>query len=139
SREIMKNINVPIIPGSEGAVTTEKEALKTAQKLGYPVMVKASAGGGGIGMEIVNNDEELLDSFTNNSKRAEAFFGSGVMFLEKLIENARHIEFQIMADQFGHVVHLFDRECSIQRRNQKVLEEAPSSFLSEDTRKKMGE
>src|SRR5699024_9260301 len=117
SREIMKNINVPIIPGSEGAVTTEKEALKTAQKLGYPVMVKASAGGGGIGMEIVNNDEELLDSFTNNSKRAEAFFGSGVMFLEKLIENARHIEFQIMADQFGHVVHLFDRECSIQRRN----------------------
>lgn len=139
ARETMEAIGIPVIPGSKGEVQTAEEALSIAQQLGYPVMIKASAGGGGIGMEIARNEEELLKSFENNSKRAEMFFGNGRMYLEKVIDNARHIEVQILADQFGNVLHLFERECSIQRRNQKILEEAPAIFVSEKTRNKMGE
>jgi len=139
ARKVMDRIGLPIIPGSKGEVESVEEAISIANRLGYPIMVKASAGGGGIGMEIVNDEEELVKSFTNNSKRAEMFFGSGRMYLEKVIENARHIEIQILADHYGNVVHLFERECSIQRRNQKVLEETPSIFLSDETRQKMGE
>ncbi|MFC3038863.1 acetyl/propionyl/methylcrotonyl-CoA carboxylase subunit alpha [Virgibacillus xinjiangensis] len=138
SRKLMKNAGVPVLPGSEGVLTSAAEAVRCANKIGYPIMLKASAGGGGIGLQTVNNDEELMQAFASNSKRAKAFFGDGSMFLEKKLVESHHIEIQIIADSFGNVVHLFERECSIQRRNQKVLEEAPSPFISEETRRKMG-
>lgn len=139
ARNLMKNAGVPVIPGTDDAIPNAEAAIKIAKEIGYPIMLKASAGGGGIGMQIVRSDEELASAFESNSKRAEQFFGSGAMFMEKLLENARHIEVQVIADTHGNAVHLFERECSIQRRNQKVLEEAPSSYISEETRKKMGE
>lgn len=139
ARKVMEEVGIPIILGSDGVVKSIEEALEVADEIGYPIMVKAAAGGGGIGMEIVHSPDELTKAFENNSKRAEMFFGSGAMFLEKVIENARHIEIQILADHHGNVVHLFERECSIQRRNQKVVEEAPSIFISNETRHKMGE
>src|SRR5699024_9918945 len=108
-------------------------------KIGYPIMLKASAGGGGIGMQVVNSSDELTNAFQNNSKRAKAFFGDGSMFMEKKLNRTRHIEIQLLADGYGNVIHLFERECSIQRRNQKVIEEAPSPFISKRTREKMGE
>ncbi|MDC3415039.1 acetyl-CoA carboxylase biotin carboxylase subunit [Terrihalobacillus insolitus] len=138
ARKEMEKAGVPVVPGTTDAIQTVEEAVQFATEVGYPVMLKASSGGGGIGMELVHDSEGLKKAFESNSKRALAFFGDGTMFIEKKIENARHIEIQIMADQFGNVVHLFERECSIQRRHQKVLEEAPSPFLSEKTRKKMG-
>lgn len=139
ARKTMEQAGVPIIPGTKEAVGTPDEAVEIAKNIGYPIMLKASAGGGGIGMQIVNSDEELVQAFSSNAKRAETFFGDGAMFLEKKIENARHIEIQILADHHGNLVHLFERECSIQRRNQKVIEEAPSSFISEEVRLEMGE
>src|SRR5690606_18945455 len=123
---------------TEEAIPTAEEAVEFANQIGYPIMLKASAGGGGIGMQVVTNDDELLKAFQNNAKRAETFFGDGAIFLEKKIDDARHIEIQLLADTHGNVVHLFERECSIQRRNQKVIEEAPSPFISETTRTKMG-
>lgn len=139
ARNLMKKAGVPVIPGTDGAVANTEEAIKIAQDIGYPIMIKASAGGGGIGMQVVRSDEELEAAFESNSKRAEQFFGNGAMFMEKLLENARHIEVQVIADHHGNAIHLFERECSVQRRNQKVLEEAPSPFISEETRQKMGE
>jgi acetyl-CoA carboxylase biotin carboxylase subunit len=139
ARKAMQEAGVPVVPGTDAGVASLDEAIEKARSIGYPVMLKASAGGGGIGMQMVNSDEELTKAFENNSKRALTFFGDGSMFLEKKLENARHIEIQILADQHGNVVHLFERECSIQRRNQKVIEEAPSTFISEKTRKQMGE
>src|SRR5690625_5213423 len=139
ARNMMKNAGVPVIPGTDEAVKNSEEAVEIAKEIGYPIMLKASAGGGGIGMQIVRSDEELVAAFDSNSKRAEQFFGSGAMFMERLLENARHIEVQVIADNHGNAVHLFERECSVQRRNQKVLEEAPSPFISEETRQKMGE
>lgn len=139
ARNVMKEAGVPVIPGTDEAITNTEEAIKIANEIGYPIMLKASAGGGGIGMQIVRSDEELRAAFESNSKRAEQFFGNGAMFMEKLLENARHIEVQVISDKYGNAVHLFERECSVQRRNQKVLEEAPSPFISEATRKKMGE
>ncbi|MEC3885963.1 acetyl-CoA carboxylase biotin carboxylase subunit [Halobacillus sp. HZG1] len=139
ARAEMKAAGVPIIPGTEDAVANSDDAKKIAVEFGYPVMLKAAAGGGGIGMQAVYNDEELEKAFEGNSKRAQAFFGDGKMFIEKLIEHPRHIEIQVLADRHGNVVHLFERECSIQRRHQKVVEEAPSPVLSEKTREKMGE
>ncbi|WP_026907678.1 acetyl-CoA carboxylase biotin carboxylase subunit [Paucisalibacillus globulus] len=138
ARKAMKLAGVPIVPGTEEAVPSAEEAVELARHIGYPIMLKASAGGGGIGMQVVNSDEELLKAFQNNATRAETFFGDGSMFLEKKIDDARHIEIQLLADSHGNVVHLFERECSIQRRNQKVIEEAPSPFISEKTRMKMG-
>lgn len=138
ARKAMKKANVPIVPGTEDAITSKEEAVEIAKEIGYPIMLKASLGGGGIGMQVVNSDEELFKAFDNNAKRAESFFGDGSMFLEKKIEHARHIEIQLLADNFGNALHLFERECSIQRRNQKVMEEAPSPFISETTRNKMG-
>lgn len=138
AREAMEAAGVPIIPGTKEAVTSVDSALTFASDIGYPLMLKASAGGGGIGMQLVTNDEELKKSFESNSKRAFTFFGDGTMFIEKKIENPRHIEIQILADSFGNTVHLFERECSIQRRHQKVVEEAPSPYISEKMRKKMG-
>jgi acetyl-CoA carboxylase biotin carboxylase subunit len=139
AREAMKEAGVPVVPGTDGSVDSLEEAIETAHRIGYPVMLKASAGGGGIGMQAVESDEELTKAFESNSKRAQTFFGDGAMFLEKKLENARHIEIQLLADEHGNAIHLFERECSIQRRNQKVIEEAPSSFISQETRKNMGE
>ncbi|WP_047982004.1 acetyl-CoA carboxylase biotin carboxylase subunit [Ornithinibacillus contaminans] len=138
ARKAMKKANVPIVPGTEEAIQSVEEAVEIAKTIGYPIMLKASAGGGGIGMQVVYNDAELEKAFHSNAKRAENFFGDGAMFLEKKIEGARHIEIQVLADQHGNAIHLFERECSIQRRNQKVLEEAPSPFITQETRSQMG-
>ncbi|MGV2620177.1 UNVERIFIED_CONTAM: acetyl-CoA carboxylase biotin carboxylase subunit [Halobacillus marinus] len=137
ARAEMKSAGVPIIPGTEGSVDSVEDAKRIADEFGYPVMLKAAAGGGGIGMQAVHNEQELEKAFAGNSKRAETFFGDGKMFLEKLIDKPRHIEIQVLADEHGNAIHLFERECSIQRRHQKVLEEAPSPSLSEATREKM--
>lgn len=139
ARNAMKKIGIPVVPGTDDAIATIDDGLKIAKQIGYPIMLKASAGGGGIGMQVVNSDEELSKAFEGNSKRAQTFFGDGSMFMEKKIENARHIEIQILADHHGNAIHLYERECSIQRRNQKVIEEAPSRFISESTRQRMGE
>lgn len=137
ARKTMKEANVPIIEGVDVALENAADAIAVAQKIGYPLMLKASAGGGGIGMQLVENEEQLLQAFEGNKKRAQSFFGDGTMYLEKYIANPHHVEVQIVADEFGRVVPLFERECSVQRRNQKVIEEAPSPFISEVTRSKM--
>ncbi|WP_087971456.1 acetyl-CoA carboxylase biotin carboxylase subunit [Oceanobacillus rekensis] len=139
ARNLMRQAGVRVVPGTDGAVSTTQDALEAAKKFGYPIMLKASAGGGGIGMQVVQSDEELVKAFESNSNRALNFFGDGSMFMEKKIENARHIEIQILADEHGNAVHLFERECSIQRRNQKVIEEAPSIYISDELRKLMGD
>ncbi|NBJ69924.1 MULTISPECIES: acetyl-CoA carboxylase biotin carboxylase subunit [Clostridia] len=138
ARRAMQAAGVPVVPGTDGAVATVEEAALYASQIGYPVMVKASAGGGGVGMQVVHSEAELKSAFTNNAKRAQSLFGDGSMFIEKKLEDTRHIEIQVLADHHGNVVHLFERECSIQRRNQKVIEEAPSPFISDATRKEMG-
>ena len=137
ARKTMKEAGVPVIEGIDTALDNEEEARIAGRKIGYPLMLKASAGGGGIGMQLVNSEEELLKAFAGNKKRAESFFGDGAMFLEKYIAEPHHIEVQILADTHGNVIPLWERECSIQRRNQKVVEEAPSPFISEETRVKM--
>lgn len=139
AKQIMKDAGLPVVPGNLTPVESASEAVEIANEIGYPIMLKASAGGGGIGMQKVFDEAELVQAFENNSARALKFFGDGSMFVEKLIENAHHIEVQILADLYGNVVHLFERECSIQRRNQKVIEEAPSPFLSEQKRHEIGQ
>ncbi|PAV29397.1 biotin carboxylase [Virgibacillus profundi] len=139
ARKAMEEAGVPVVPGTDGAVASAEEAVKAALNIGYPIMLKASSGGGGIGMQVVHSDEDLTKAFESNSKRALTFFGDGSMFMEKKLDDARHIEIQLLADNDGNAVHLFERECSIQRRNQKVIEEAPSTFISDNTRKAMGE
>ncbi|HQE59915.1 MAG TPA: acetyl-CoA carboxylase biotin carboxylase subunit, partial [Spirochaetota bacterium] len=139
AKQTMNKAGVPTIPGSDGAVETVQEALKLADGMGYPVMIKASAGGGGRGMRLVWNKEELPKLFDSAKSEAKAAFGDDTMYMEKFLENPRHIEFQIIGDEFGNVVHLGERDCSLQRRNQKVLEESPSPIMTEDLRKKMGE
>lgn len=139
SRKTMIEAGVPVVPGISFPLADVEEAAKTAQEIGYPIMLKASAGGGGIGMQVVHNEEELRKAFEGNQKRASSFFGDGAMYMEKYIENPRHIEIQILADQHGNYLYLWERECSIQRRHQKVIEEAPSPFLDEQTRRRMGE
>lgn len=137
ARKTMKEAGVPIIEGINTPLESEEEATMAAEKIGYPLMLKASGGGGGIGMQLVHSEEDLIKAFAGNKKRAESFFGDGAMFLEKYIEEPHHIEVQILADSHGNVIPLWERECSVQRRNQKVVEEAPSPFISEDTRTKM--
>lgn len=139
ARKVMEDAGVPIVPGIDYPLSNTDEALQAANDIGYPVMLKASAGGGGIGMQIAGNDDELKKAFSGNQKRAADFFGDGSMFIEKFIENPRHIEIQIVADNQQNTVYLWERECSIQRRHQKVIEEAPSPFLDEETRAKMGQ
>src|SRR5690606_11411259 len=112
-------------------------AVRLADEIGYPLMLKASAGGGGIGMQLVHNADELEKAFDSTKQRAESFFGDGDLFLEKWINEPRHIEVQIAADEHGNVIHLYERECSVQRRNQKVVEESPSPFLDEKLRKEL--
>ncbi|MFJ7917494.1 MULTISPECIES: acetyl/propionyl/methylcrotonyl-CoA carboxylase subunit alpha [Lysinibacillus] len=137
ARKTMKAAGVPIVEGVEKPVKDVTEAIEIASRLGYPIMLKASAGGGGIGMQLVENAEGLAKAFEGNQKRAQSFFGDGTMYMERFIANPHHVEVQIIADHDGNVVPLFERECSIQRRNQKVVEEAPSPFISEETRKSM--
>ncbi|MGE7091235.1 acetyl-CoA carboxylase biotin carboxylase subunit [Lysinibacillus sp. NPDC048646] len=137
ARKTMKAAGVPIVEGVETAVRDSAEAIEIASRLGYPIMLKASAGGGGIGMQLVEDDEKLAKAFEGNQKRAQSFFGDGTMYMERFIANPHHVEVQIIADHAGNVVPLFERECSIQRRNQKVVEEAPSPFITEETRLRM--
>lgn len=139
AREVMKKAGVPIVPGVEGEAKDVEEAIIQANQLGYPVMLKASAGGGGIGMHICHSDEELSKSYQSSKGRAKAYFGHDAMFVEKYIENPRHIEVQIIGDHHGNIVHMFERDCSVQRRHQKVIEESPSPFLDQRTRAKVCE
>lgn len=140
AREIMKGANVPIIPGSDGVLDSEQQALKVASQLGYPVMIKAVAGGGGRGIRLVQNEEELVKELKLSQAESEAAFGDGRIYLEKYIEDPRHIEVQILADEHGRCVHLGERECSIQNsRHQKILEEAPSIAVTPALRQKIGE
>ena len=138
ARDTMKRANVPTTPGSDGLIASEEEALKIAHKLKYPVIIKASAGGGGRGMRIAHNDGSLIQGFHAAKTEAENAFGNGDLYMEKFLVNPRHIEFQIMADNHGNVVHLGERDCSVQRRNQKLLEESPSPVLNSKLREKMG-
>jgi len=135
----MKKANIPIIPGSKGAVTDQEEALRLAKKLGYPVIVKASAGGGGKGIKIAHNDGKLISAYLTAQTEAAAAFGNGEVYIEKYIEEPRHIEVQIIADSFGNVVHLGERDCSVQRRHQKLIEESPAPGMSAKLRKKIGD
>jgi acetyl-CoA carboxylase biotin carboxylase subunit len=137
ARAMMIQADVPVIPGSDGIIENMEQAYETAEKLGYPVMVKASAGGGGKGIRIVRKKEELQKAFESAKSETKAAFGDDTMYMEKVIENARHIEVQVLGDNYGNVVHLGERDCSLQRKNQKVLEEAPSPAVSEETREKM--
>ena len=141
SRELAKKAGVACPPGSEGLVDTEQEALETAKKIGYPVLIKAVAGGGGRGMRVVHNDISLIKGYHTARAEAEKAFGNSGVYIEKFIENPRHIEYQILGDSKGKIIHLGERDCSIQRRNQKLIEETPSPFLEQrafrDLRKKM--
>lgn len=137
ARETMKKAGVPVTPGSEGILKTKEEALEVARQIGYPVLIKAAAGGGGKGMRIAHNDVSLVQGFMTASSESERAFGSAAVYLESFVEKARHIEVQIIADHFGNVVHLGERDCSIQRRHQKLLEESPSPALSADMRKRL--
>ena len=138
ARLTMKAIGVPVTPGSDGLVEDEKDALDITRSLGYPVILKASAGGGGRGIRIVHNDASLIQSFHACRREAERSFGNADLYIEKYIENMRHIEIQILADHHGNIVHLGERDCSIQRRRQKVIEEAPSPALDTKLRQRLG-
>jgi acetyl-CoA carboxylase biotin carboxylase subunit len=138
ARKAMKKAGLPMLPGSDGPVDGEENALKVAKSIGYPVIIKAVAGGGGRGMRVVRNPNELGTALRTAQREAEAAFGNGDVYVEKYLDNPRHIEFQIIGDHHGNVVHLGERECSIQRRHQKLVEESPSPVLSEKVRRKMG-
>ena len=139
ARRVVDAAGIPTVPGTEEAISDAEEAMRIADSIGYPVLIKASAGGGGVGMKIVHTPAQMAEVLERVQKQADSVFGNSSVFIEKYIENARHIEFQILADKHGNVVHLGDRECSIQRRYQKIIEESPSTALSEEIRKKMGE
>jgi len=138
ARRVMKKAGVPVLPGSDGLVESEEKALKVAKEIGYPVIVKATAGGGGRGMRVVRTAGELPHAVKTAQREAEAAFGVGDVYIEKYVESPRHIEFQVLGDQHGSVVHLGERECSIQRRHQKLMEESPSPALSDKMRRRMG-
>jgi len=139
AKEAVKYYNIPMVPGVDKAVTNPKEAAIIAREIGFPILIKASAGGGGKGMRIVESENEVESQMERAISEATSAFGDGSVFVEKYINSPRHIEIQILADCHGNVIHLFERECSIQRRHQKVVEEAPSSILSPELRKKMGD
>ena len=139
ARELMIANGVPVVPGSDGALETAEAAMTVAEKIGYPVLIKASAGGGGRGMRRVDRPEDLTAKFEEARAEAVACFGNGELYLEKLILNPKHIEFQILADRHGNVIHLGERDCSIQRKNQKLIEESPSKALSAQLREEMGQ
>lgn len=139
AKETMKKIGVPVVPGSDGLIYSKEQALKLAEEIKYPVILKASAGGGGRGIRIAYSNEELEKEYDIVKKEAKISFNDDSLYIEKFIENPRHVEIQILADEHGNGIHLGERDCSVQRRNQKVLEETPSSVLDEQTRKRMGE
>ena len=138
ARKIMKKANVPVIPGYEGKIDSYEEAYKIAKDIGTPIIIKASSGGGGKGIRVVKNLDEFKHNYEAAKSEAMACFGDDRIYIEKYIENPRHIEFQIIADEYGNIIHLGERECSLQKNNQKVLEEAPSIFLNKELREKMG-
>lgn len=139
ARELMKAADVPVVPGSEGFLESEEEVVETTERLGYPLMLKAAAGGGGKGMRVVNEESELLPAFHSAKGEAQAAFGDNRMYMEKVISPAKHIEVQILADHHGNVIHLGERDCSMQRNHQKLLEEAPSTVLNDSQRQQIGE
>ena len=139
AKETMKNAGVPVVPGSEGLVYKLAEALEIANKIKYPIILKASAGGGGKGIRIAYNDTELIKEYEIVEQEAKISFNDDSLYIEKFIENPRHVEIQVLADEHGNVVHLGERDCSVQRRNQKMIEETPSGIISNKLRKKMGE
>lgn len=139
AKETMKKAGVPVVPGSEGLIKSKEEAIELAEKIKYPVILKASAGGGGRGIRIAYSKEELEKSYDIVKQEAKISFGDDSIYLEKFIENPRHVEIQILADEHGNCIHLGERDCSIQRRNQKIIEETPSMAINDKTRKKMGQ
>src|SRR5699024_6145547 len=139
ARETMKKANVPIVPGSDGVIEDDAMAKKVANEIGYPVIIKATAGGGGKGIRVAKNEEELIKGMRLTQKEAETAFGNPGIYLEKFIEDFRHVEIQILADNYGNVIHLGERDCTIQRRLQKLIEETPSPGITSDTRDRMGE
>ncbi|MGA2444032.1 MAG: acetyl-CoA carboxylase biotin carboxylase subunit [Opitutaceae bacterium] len=138
ARDTVRKANVPTVPGSDGPIDSEAEAVKVARKIGYPIIIKAVAGGGGRGMRIAHNDVSFAKEYHAARAEAEKTFGNGAVYIEKYVQNPRHIEFQILADSHGKVLHLGERDCSVQRRHQKLIEESPSPFLTSDLRKRMG-
>ena len=138
AKAAVSEFDVPLVPGSDGEVVEVEKAMLLASEIGFPVMIKASAGGGGKGMRIVENPNEFVSQMERAVSEATSSFGNGSVFVEKYVKDPRHIEIQVLADEHGNVVHLFERECSIQRRHQKVIEEAPSVVLSDELRTKMG-
>ena len=139
ARDTMKNAGVPTVPGSDGLIETDEDAIKCAEEIGFPLMIKATAGGGGRGMRLATNMEEFLPLMKQAQGEAKAAFGNGAVYIERYVQNPRHIEFQVLCDEHGNCIHLGERDCSIQRRNQKLVEEAPSPVLTEEVRKAMGE
>jgi len=139
AKDTMKAAGIPVIPGSDGEIDCLKEARQLAKGIGYPVLIKASSGGGGKGMRVVNSEEELEKAIDSAKSESKAAFDDDRVYMEKVIENPKHIEFQILADKFNNVIHLGERDCSMQRRKQKVIEESPSSMINEELRRKMGE
>lgn len=139
AKDLMKSARVPVVLGSDGSVKGYKEACEIAEKIGFPIMIKAAAGGGGKGIRLVTKREELEDAYNIVKQEAKVSFNDDEIYIEKFIENPRHVEIQVLADEFGNAVHLGERDCSIQRRNQKVLEESPSTVLDDKLRRKMGE
>ncbi len=139
ARATMMAAGVPVVPGTESKITSEEEALETIKQIGLPVMIKASAGGGGKGMRLVGHDQEIAPALRAARSEARSAFGDDSVFIEKYIESPHHIEFQILADNYGNVIHLFERECSVQRRHQKIIEETPSPILTSQRRQQMGE
>lgn len=139
AKDLMKSAKVPVVPGSDGSVKTVEEAMQISDKIGYPIMIKAAAGGGGKGIRLVNCPEELPEAYEIVKQEAKLSFSDDEIYIEKFIENPRHVEIQVLADEYGNCIHLGERDCSVQRRNQKVLEESPSTVLDPKLRKKMGE
>ena len=139
AKDAVKGYDIPMVPGTEEAISDVNVAKAIAEKIGFPILIKAAAGGGGKGMRIVDNEKEFEDQMKRAISEAENAFGDGAVFIEKFVTSPRHIEIQVLADNFGNTVHLFERECSVQRRHQKVVEEAPSAVLTEEKRKSMGE
>ncbi|RKD24677.1 biotin carboxylase [Ammoniphilus oxalaticus] len=139
ARKWMEQAGLPVIPGSNEEIQSVEQALPIAARIGYPLMLKASAGGGGIGMQLCYDEQQLIDTFQSIQTRAQVYFGNGALFIEKYIDHPRHIEAQIAADEYGSVIHLFERECSVQRRHQKVIEESPSPFLDTKLREQICE
>ena len=139
AKELMKNAGVPVVPGSDGCVKSVEEAIEIAEKIGYPIMIKAALGGGGRGIRLVKNSQDLQEAYEIVKQEAKNSFNDDEIYIEKFIENPRHVEIQVLADEYENCVHLGERDCSVQRKNQKVLEESPSTVLNENLRNKMGE